>query len=112
MNTSNKPTACAPSLPAQELTRIFIQNKRLVRKYNADAEYLEAIGYACGLLSSNRQDFTQSQFLVLTRSFHEAEPETTRALLNLYQEWLAFMRLHKKIRTDNIFGDEETHRFI
>ena len=113
--TEKQPTAgCAnfgSSASALELTQQFIQTKRQVRKYNADSVFLEALGYACGLLATNRADFNQSQFLVLTRAFHEAESETTRALLNLFGEWLAFMRLNRKIRTEFII-DEPTHRWI
>ena len=108
---SNKtPTAFAPSLPAKDLTHQFIQTKRQVRKHNDDAQYLEALGYSCGLLATNRADFNQSQFLVLTRAFHDS-PEATHALLNLFGEWLAFMRLNRKIRTEFII-DEPTHRWI
>ena len=103
--------AFAPSLSALELTHQFIQTKRQIRKYNEDFQYLDCLAHSLGLLSSNRLDFTQSQFLVLTRPFHEAKSETTRALLNLFEEWLAFMRLNRKIRTEFII-DEQTHRWI
>lgn len=98
------------SMTALELTHQFIQTKRQVRKYNEDFQYLDCLAHSLGLLSANRQDFNQSQFLVLTRAFHEAESETTRALLNLFEEWLAFMRLNRKIRTEFVI-DEPTHRW-
>ena len=110
--TNQSPAGCAafaPSLTTTELTHRFIQTKKQVRKYNEDSEYLNALSHACGLLSINRQDFTRNQFLVLTRAFHDSA-EATHALLCFFEDWLAFMRLNRKIRTDNLL--EEIHRFI
>ena len=110
--TTTQTAGCAnfaPSQTAGELTRQFVQTKRQVKKYSGDNDCLDALSYAAGLLSANRDYFDQSKFISLTRAFCDS-PEELNTLLNLYSDWVNFLIQNHKL-TREFSVDMPLYRF-
>ena len=109
----NQSAGCAAfpaSLTAKELSSQFVQVKKQTRKYNGENDCLDALAYASGVLSVNREDFTQSKFLSLTRG-HVDHADSTSTLLGLFADWVNFLIQNKKLIREFVI-DAPTYRWI
>lgn len=109
MKTPNQ-TAFAPTASAKELSNQFLSSIRTnKRKFSGSNDVLDGASYAIGLLTANREDFTASRYLSLTRAYCDSI-ESTQSLLSLLGEWLAFLQKHGKIEREFVI-DEATFRW-
>jgi hypothetical protein len=101
-----------PSRDSLELTNEFLESRRRLKKYDGDNDFLDCFTAAVRLMASNKQDFSWSDFLVLTRRYDDGDGEVTTAMRPLFADWIQFLRLNKKIVSETGAYEWPMHRWI